>query len=107
MKKIVGKNIVLTGCNSGIGYEFLKLIAADGITVASVKKTKSGYKETGEKSHIGCDAVVLSLGARSVNGLYKELQGKYERLYIIGDAAAAGRIADATSAGYEVAVNLD
>lgn len=85
----------------------LESVGADGITVASVKKTKNGYKETGEKSHIGCDAVVLSLGARSVNGLYKELQGKYERLYIIGDAAAAGRIADATSAGYEVAVNLD
>lgn len=29
MKRIVGKNIVLTGCNSGIGYEFLKLIALD------------------------------------------------------------------------------
>ena len=29
MKRIVGKNIVLTGCNSGIGYEFLKLIAPD------------------------------------------------------------------------------
>ena len=27
MKRIVGKNIVLTGCNSGSGYEFLKLIA--------------------------------------------------------------------------------
>ena len=29
MRKICGKNIVLTGCDSGIGYEFLKLIAAD------------------------------------------------------------------------------
>lgn len=29
MKKIVGKNIVLTGADSGIGYEFLQLIAPD------------------------------------------------------------------------------
>lgn len=29
MRKICGKNIVLTGCDSGIGYEFLKLVAAD------------------------------------------------------------------------------
>lgn len=29
MKKIAGKNIVLTGCNSGIGYEFLQLISEE------------------------------------------------------------------------------
>ena len=29
MRRITGKNIVLTGCDSGIGYEFLKLVAAD------------------------------------------------------------------------------
>lgn len=86
--------------------EKLESIDDTGINVVSVKKTKRGYEETDKKTHIDCDAVILSLGAHSVNTLYKELQGKYDNLYLIGDASAVGRIADATAAGYKTAVGL-
>jgi mycofactocin system FadH/OYE family oxidoreductase 2 len=35
-----------------------------------------------------CDAVVLVMGKRSENGLYRELKGRVPELHLIGDAAA-------------------
>ena len=61
----------------------------------------------GETFHIDCDAVVLSLGVKSNNGLSKALDGKYDgRVFTIGDAVKSGRIADATSMAYKVATEL-
>lgn len=76
-----------------------KLVSIDakGVNVCTVKKKKEG--------RIDCDAVVLSLGARPVNDLAKKLEGKYERLFVVGDAAKVGRIAAATSTAYDVAMN--
>lgn len=59
----------------------------------------------GDAMHFDCDAVVLSLGARPVNGLAKALEGKTQNLFVIGDASKIGRIADATSKAYDVAVH--
>ena len=84
----------------------LESVDGTGVNLVGVKKTKRGFVATGEKEHIDCDAAVLSLGSRSVNALYKQLQGKYDRLYLIGDASKVGRIADATAAGYAVAASL-
>lgn len=52
------------------------------------------------------DKVILALGSRPSNSLYKELEGKIDKLYLIGDASGVGRIADATSKAFEIAVNL-
>ena len=78
------------------------------------KDLKAGKRATptiavdcGECTHIDCDAVVLSLGVRSVNGLAKALEGKYDgRVFTIGDAVKSGRIADATAGAYQVASTL-
>ena len=78
------------------------------------KDLKAGKRATptiavdcGECMHLDCDAVVLSLGVRSVNGLFKDLEGKYEgRVFTIGDATKSGRIADATASAYQVASTL-
>ena len=53
------------------------------------------------------DNVVLSVGVKSENRLYKELEGTQKNLYIIGDAQKAGRIAHATRSAYEIALNLN
>lgn len=44
-------------------------------------------------------------GARSVNSLAKELEGKVQNLFVIGDAMKVGRIADATREAYDVAIH--
>ena len=76
-----------------------KLISLDekGAVVENVK--------TKAQSRVDADAVVLSLGARPVNGLYKALEGKVKNLFVVGDADKVGRIAHATAEAYDVAVN--
>ena len=84
------------------GAKFLlstKLVAIDekGALVENVK--------TKAQSRVDADAVVLSLGARPVNKLAKELEGKVKNLFVVGDAEKVGRIANATAAAYDVAMN--
>ena len=76
-----------------------KLVSIDekGAVVEEVKDKK--------QSRVDADAVVLSLGARPVNGLAKELEGKVKNLFVVGDADKVGRIAHATAEAYDVAMN--
>lgn len=85
-----------------------RLLSIDekGVVLEHVKITKDKkVVSKGLVAHFDCDAVVLSLGARSVNGLVKDLEGKCDKVYCIGDANKVGRIADATSQAYDVAVH--
>lgn len=59
----------------------------------------------GEIIEQSCDAVILSLGIKSVNVLSKELKGLYN-VYTIGDADKLGRIAQGVHDGFEVAYRL-
>ena len=84
----------------------LNAIDEKGVVLEAVKLDKKRRaKSAGKPIHFDCDAVVLSLGARPVNTLEKELEGKVNNLYVIGDAKKVGRIADATRAAYDVAVH--
>ena len=85
----------------------LEEIDDTGIVVSPVEIKKGKIKVTGASEHIDADAIILSLGSRPVNNLMKELEGKYEKLYCIGDATKIGRIADATSAAYKLCKDLD
>ena len=93
------------------GTEYIlshKLNAIDekGVVLEPVKLDKNRKPvSTGAPEHYDFDAVVLSLGSRPVNNLAKEFEGKFERLFVVGDAAKIGRIADATAAAYDVAVH--
>lgn len=55
----------------------------------------------GNKSEIEADFIVLSLGAKSENALYKELKDAGINAYLIGDGEKVGRIADATRSAFE------
>ena len=106
-------------------YTAHKLCSIDekGVNIAPVEYVKNkSYKKDkkagkpaqkkvpvvcGEELHLDADAVVLSLGVKSVNHLTKALEGKYEgRVFTIGDAVKSGRIADATQGAYKVAKEL-
>lgn len=54
----------------------------------------------------GFDTIVLATGAEGENKLYKELEGKVEELYIIGDAAKLGNAVTAIEAGARLAIKL-
>jgi len=63
------------------------------------------FTSTGAAKHYDFDAVVLSLGSRPDNALAKECEGKFDQLFVIGDAGKIGRIADATKQAYDVAIH--
>jgi hypothetical protein len=50
--------------------------------------------------------VVLAVGARSVNGLAGELQGKIQELHVIGDALTPRKITEAIREGFDLAVKI-
>lgn len=75
----------------------LKSIEKDHVVLEDIKK-KSDVNLT-------CDAVVLSLGARSDNVLFNEIKDSFKNVFLVGDAQKVGRIADATSAAFDIAVN--
>ncbi len=84
----------------------LNSIDENGVVLEPVKLDKhKKAKSIGASAHFDFDAVVLSLGARPVNALAKSLEGKYDNLFVIGDASKVGRIADATRQAYDVAVH--
>ncbi len=85
-----------------------KLNAIDdtGVVLEHIKLGKDNkIISQGKPTHFNFDAVVLSLGAKSVNDLQKELEEKCDNVYVIGDANKVGRIADATAQAYKVAVH--
>ena len=85
-----------------------RLVSIDekGVTLEPVKLDKNkNVKATDKPAHFNFDVVVLSLGARPVNDLAKAIEGKFENTFVIGDAKKVGRIADATSQAYDVAIH--
>lgn len=62
--------------------------------------------DTGSKTMVPCDLVVLSLGVRPENGLYESIKSSFSRVYNIGDSNKIGRIHNATEAAYQLAMSL-
>ena len=85
----------------GVEFKLGRQLAAVEETAVKVKNV-----ETGEMEEISVDAVVLSVGTRSVDVLSEELKKEHKNVIVIGDAKEAGRIGDATRAGYEAACSL-
>ena len=82
-----------------------KLVKDHGIRVvtnASVEEISSNgvHIAVGEdRSIIDVDTVVMAVGLRSHNDLYKELEGSVAELYLIGDAKEPGKAQDAIFQG--------
>jgi thioredoxin reductase len=61
---------------------------------------------TGELLELEADSVVLAVGVKPVKSLYDELSSTLDRVYKVGDANQAGRIANATQDAYQVAIKI-
>lgn len=62
---------------------------------------------SGTRKLKGFDTIVLATGSESNNDqIYRQLEGKVEQRYVIGDAARPREIMDAVSEGREVALKL-
>lgn len=65
------------------------------------------HTQTGEKTQLAAEGVVLSLGVKSHAPLKEALQQSFSKVYTIGDAAHIGRIAQATHTAFQAAVSLE
>jgi len=63
--------------------------------------TAEGRKET-----IPADTVIIAVGYKANDGLYKALEGKVPELYCIGNSAKPRRILEANSEGYQTGLAL-
>ena len=60
----------------------------------------------GQKGIIQADTVVLAVGYRANDGLFKSLEGKVSEVYCIGDASQPQRIREAVNEGYRTGLSL-
>jgi NADPH-dependent 2,4-dienoyl-CoA reductase/sulfur reductase-like enzyme len=63
--------------------------------------------ESGETSEYSFDAVAISVGAEPNQELTEEIQGHFQRVYVLGDAQKVGRIRNALEAGFITASALE
>jgi NADPH-dependent 2,4-dienoyl-CoA reductase/sulfur reductase-like enzyme len=60
----------------------------------------------GKKETIPADTVIIAVGYKANDRLYKALEGKVPEIYCIGNSAKPRRILEATSEGYRVGLAL-
>ncbi len=103
------------GRDIGITTRWSMLARIKALGVKSMPKSKvvslekAGVrieKEDGSQELIPADTVVLAVGSRSENALYSELEGKLEKLSLIGDAQKPAFILDAVRSAYDAAYKL-
>lgn len=61
---------------------------------------------TGQISTMAADLLILAVGVKPNPALYAAIQGRFERVYNIGDSARAGKIKDAVVAGSKLGYAL-
>ena len=72
----------------------IKAIRPQGAVVV----TRNGGEETWE----GFDAIVLAAGVKPRNEVASQIEGRAKEVYVIGDAATAGRGLEAIRDGAEI-----
>jgi len=68
--------------------------------VKSVSGKKVDYVKDGKELSIAGDTIVLAVGAKAENQLYKDLGDKIDDLHVIGDAKEPGQIMNAVKDGF-------
>jgi len=63
-------------------------------------------EKTMQKERVEADFVVLSLGAISVNELANEIEGRVERVFLIGDCSKPRKIIDAIYEGFRAGISI-
>ncbi len=84
-----------------------RILTSHRLTAIENGKVIVKNKENNTTSEIPADYIIMSLGNRPDNGLYKELKEHFEKVYVIGDALQIGRIANAVHTGFERAYTLE
>jgi len=85
-----------------LGVQIMTQTKVSAVCAGHVKIETQGDEE----QQVKADTVVLALGSSSNDRLYYELKEQLDNIYLIGDATAPGKLADAIHQAFEVAVSL-
>lgn len=116
-----GRNVTVIELRDEIGIDVntmvkitlmrrLKQYGINMLTGAKIEKFYDdgvSYTKNGKTADLrGFDSVILAMGRVSYNPLESELKGLVPELYVIGDAAEAGKVFKATDSAAELALKL-
>lgn len=103
-----GKNVIVTGANSGIGYEAALAFARDGASVALVCRSKERGEQARDNivAETGNDNVRLFLAdfssLKSISRVAEELRAAYPEIHVLcNNAGAANFRREITVDGFE------
>jgi len=109
LHKILALNGPLCSANSEMLEKLIPFNNIDVKTNSKVKAYKDGVleieTENGEEK-LQCDSVILSVGYKEENSLYKELEFEISEIHLLGDARKVSNIMYAIWDAYEVANHI-
>jgi NADH dehydrogenase FAD-containing subunit len=80
------------------------------LTSATCEEIKEGSVQVttadGKKETIPADTVIIAVGYKANDSLYKALEGKVLEIYCVGNSAQPRRILEAASEGYQTGLAL-
>lgn len=84
----------------------VQIVTEQRLAAVGAKEITITHARSGRPTTIVADQVVLSLGVRSRIELLADIEAKFNRVKVIGDAGNVGRIAEAVREGFEKAFVL-
>jgi 2-enoate reductase len=109
LNKILALNGPLCSANSDMLEKLIPFNNVDVKTNSKVKTYKDGILEIETEKGIEklkCDSVILSVGYKEENSLYKELEFEIPEIYLLGDARKVSNIMYGIWDAYEVANHI-
>lgn len=109
LDKILALNGPLCSANSDMLEKLIPFNNIDVRTNSKVKTYKNGILEMETQNGIEkleCDSVILSVGYKEENSLYKELEFEVPEIYLLGDARRVSNIMYGIWDAYEVANHI-
>lgn len=109
LDKLLALNGPLCHANSEMLVKLIPYNNIEVVTSAKVTEYKNSKlimkTDDGEKS-IACDSVILSVGYKEENSLYKELEFEISEIYLLGDARKVSNIMYGIWDAFEVANHI-
>ncbi|OOM13799.1 FAD-dependent oxidoreductase [Clostridium saccharobutylicum] len=109
LDKLLALNGPLCSANSEMLQKLIPFNNIDVKTNSKVKKFSDGILEMETNNgieKIKCDSVILAVGYKEENSLYKELEFEIPEIYILGDARKVSNIMYGIWDAYEVANHI-
>lgn len=109
MKEILSVNGPLCHANSEMLERLIPYKGIEVITDAKAEKFADGkliYQQQGRQKELPCDEVILAIGYKEEDELYRQVEMEIPEIYLLGDARSVANIMYAIWDAFEVANHI-